>query len=191
MMVRNGIKNQHFLFGYLLVTLGVELNNRIHLLWFPNVNISWVYKYYILFCILFFGVYYWKIFINKYKYIGLIITIVVLFFFAVFFQATNQIFNYELGVVIAVFYILLALLWFFYSLNHNLNQKITENPHFWISCALLLWACFFIYRIYPAQYLVEKDPSFHTVLKDVNYIVATIMYALMGIGLLKFNKQKV
>lgn len=188
--VRYGMKKQYFLCLYLLVTFGFELNSKINLLRFPVINTDWLYKSYILFCIVFFGIYYSRIFPKTYRNVAVILTLVALIAFVCIVDYSVRIFEPDLGILISVFYILLSLIWYFYALHHNLNQKITESPHFWISSALLLWGSFYIFRIYPAKYLHENAPSFHTTLKNINYLVATVMYVLMGIGLLKFNRQK-
>lgn len=189
--VRYGSKKQNFLWLYLLVTFGFELSSVVLLLLqFPTVNTDWVYKSYALFCIVFFGIYYSRIFLKTYRNVVVILTLTALIASACIADYTVQAFEPGLVVLISGFYILLPLLWYFYALHHNLNQKITENPHFWISAALLFWGSFYAFSFYPAQYLAGKDPAFHTVLKDVNYMVATVMYILMGIGLLKFNRQK-
>lgn len=180
-----------YLWLYLLVTFCVELSSRIVNLYFIYINIDWLYIIYTLFCILFFGIYYSRLFIKVYRNITSVLTLVTLIVFFLISDASLLIFNPELGVLISVYYIIISLIWYFYSLNDGFDTKITENPYFWVSTALMVWGSFYVFRHYPAEYLYEKDPSFHTVLKDINYIVATIMYVLMGIGLLKFNKQKI
>lgn len=187
---QHSIIKHSWLWLYLLVTFGVEFSSRITILVFSDKSIDWIYNIYILFCILFFGFSYSRLFIKIYRSITVLLTIVA---FIVFFSTIKDsllVFNPNLGLLISVFYIIISLVWYFYSLNHSINAKITDNLYFWISTALILWGSFYIFRNYPAQYLYEKDPSFHTVLKNINYIVATIMYILMGIGLLKFYKQK-
>jgi hypothetical protein len=175
---------------YLLVTFCVELSSRIVNLYFNHLRIDWLYNVYILFCILFFGIYYSGLFIKVYRYITLIVTLCSLIIFFLISDYSFAIYDPNLGLLISFFYVILSLIWYFHSLNYGFDTKITENPYFWISTALVIWGSFYIFRNYPAQYLYEKDPSFHTVLKNINYIVATIMYGLMGIGLLKFKKQK-
>ncbi|MFA7446160.1 MAG: hypothetical protein WCY89_09450 [Flavobacteriaceae bacterium] len=190
LVARYGSKKQNFLWLYLLVTFGFECSAVINWLQFPAVNTDWIYKSYALFCIVFFGIYYSRIFPKTYRNIVVILTLTALIAFASIADYTVQAFEPGIGVLISVFYILLPLLWYVYALHHNLNQKITENPHFWISSALLFWGSFYVFSIYPAKYLYEKDLSFYTVIININYMVAVVMYVLMAIGLLKFKRQK-
>jgi|SRR5690606_27856446 hypothetical protein len=188
--VRYGFKKQFFLSIYLLITLVVEVNAIIHIKWFSTTNTYTLYQHYALFCIIFFGYYYYRIFPKTYRYLVLIILIIA-FILSILMINFGLILSFGLGMIVSIVYVLYALLWYHYGLNNNLDKKISDNPHFWISSGLLFWGSFYVLKAYPAEYLIDKDPSFHTVLKNINYIVATIMYVLIGVGLLKFNKQKV
>lgn len=185
-----GFKNQHFLFLSLFITflIDVILQAEIILNNLPSFNGTY-YKFYLIFCINFFAVFYAYIFQKKRRIVLIALSVLLNLSLIFTVDFTDPFFENHLGVSLPVFYILLALMWFQHKLTQNAEEKITDNPYFWVSSGLLIWGGFFLFRIIPAKYLFENDPAFNQFLKSMNFMVGSIMYLLFFVALLKFKKQ--
>ncbi|WP_132034742.1 hypothetical protein [Flavobacterium circumlabens] len=101
----------------------------------------------------------------------------------------------KLVIALPIFYILNTMLWFYQKIALPSEGKITDDPIFWISAALLLWGCFFIFRVIPRYLFDSTDQGFLILLRELVYIVNSIMYLLFFKGLMKYetiakNKNK-
>ncbi|WP_345145952.1 hypothetical protein [Flavobacterium ginsengiterrae] len=87
-----------------------------------------------------------------------------------------------------IFYILYSMLWFLQKITLTSEDKITDDPNFWISTALLLWSCFFIFRVIPRDLLNIEDKEFLILLREFLYGINCIMYLLFFKGLIKYER---
>lgn len=179
---------QNYLFVYLLVTFLVELGSRIILLINPKSELSIQYDIYCVFCILFFWFYYNLSFQkNLRKKVNLLsgfllISIIPISFFL------KQTLSFVLMTALPIFYILYSMLWFLQKITLTSEDKITDDPNFWISTALLLWSCFFIFRVIPRDLLNIEDKEFLILLREFLYGINCIMYLLFFKGLIKYER---
>jgi hypothetical protein len=66
--------------------------------------------------------------------------------------------------VLIVYQLFIVLQWFWYIINHTDEQKITDKQAFWVSCALLIWSTFALFRMYPMYDLSKIDKIFYQLL---------------------------
>lgn len=181
------LPSQNFLFIYLFITFLVELFSWIILLIDKNSKWSFQYNLYCVFCILFFWFYYSIQFHKNLKKITNLFSFILVIYILV---STNFLFeNLDSKLVIAlpIFYILNTMLWFYQKIALPSEAKITDDPNFWISSALLLWGCFFIFRVIPRYLFDSTDHGFLILLRELVYIVNSIMYLLFFKGLMKYE----
>jgi hypothetical protein len=179
------LSSQNFLFIYLLVTFLVEVFSWIVLL--IDIDSKWSFQYnlYCIFCILFFWSYYSRQFHkNLKKKINLLLILLIICILGFTMEE-----NLESKLVIALpmFYILFAMLWFYQKIAFPSKDKITDDPNFWISTALLLWSCFFIFRVIPRYFFDTTDKGFLILLRELVYIINCIMYLLFFKALIKYE----
>jgi len=183
-------KHISYLSVYLVITIVVDFGLELRKIFLSNIeNNVIVYKFYILFSINFFSFFYYQAFREKRRIVLSIITMLLNIGLAIMVDFTNPVFEDMLSIAFPMFYVFLALMWFHYKLTQDMEQKITEEPYFWISSGLLIWGGFILFRIIPAKYLAEYDPQLHKTLISINFIISTIMYLLFLVALLKFKKQ--
>lgn len=180
---------QNFLFIYLLYTIITELISRVRIYYFQTLQSGFIYNAYFIFCIAFFFLYYFKIIQRPYKAAILLITTLFLLS-VIFFSRLFQLdFDYRLGIILPLFYISIGLVWFYQKILLPTAYKITDDPNFWVSVALILWSCFFLFRSVPMYYFNINDKAFLHQLKNILYIVNAIMYTLFYIALTKYEKM--
>ncbi len=190
-ILKNGAKQQQFLIVYLALTLFVDFFLQLkYILGKQEVtNVLW-YKIYLIFCVNYFTYFYYSILTKRLKVTLLSVAIIAnsyLFYVADF--GSNH-FNAQQGVTLAIFYIIVSLIWFYYKLQHDLEQRILKDPRFWISSGLLIWGACFIFRTYPSYYFYTNDVSFHKLLKSMMYVINTLLYGVMTIALWLFNTNQ-
>lgn len=181
------LSSQNYLFVYLLFTFLIEILSKIILLINPKSEFSLQYDVYCIFCILFFWFYYSKSFQkNLRKKVNLLSSslIISILLFSVFLK---QSFSFLLMTALPIFYILFSMFWFLQKITLTCEDKITDDPIFWISSALLLWSCFFIFRVIPRNLLNIEDREFLILLRGFLYVVNCIMYILFFKALIKYE----
>lgn len=189
--LKNGAKQQQFLIVYLALTLFVDFFLQLkYILGKQEVtNVIW-YKIYIIFCVNYFTYFYYSILTKRLKVALLSVAIIAngyLFYVADF--GSNH-FNAQQGVTLAIFYIIVSLIWFYHKLHNDLEQRILKDPGFWISSGLLLWGACFIFRTYPSYYFYANDVSFHNLLKNMMHFINILLYSVMTIALWQFNANQ-
>ena len=179
---------QNYLFFYLLLTVLTELISRVRIDLFDTLRSGFLYNAYFILCMVFFLWYYLNIIQKKYKKISLVLATLCIISLLTFTNPLQLNFDYRLGVILPFFYIVLSLIWFYQKLLLPKLDRITGDPNFWISSALILWSCFFLFRAIPMYYLDIKDKIFLKLLKSVLYIINIIMYSMFYIALTKYER---
>ncbi len=179
------LSSQNYLFVYLLITFLIELSSWIIIL----IKKDWSFQYtaYCVFCIVFFWFYYARSFQKKLrKKVHLAsVFITVGFLFLSFFSKE------DLGsitiIALPIFYIMFSLFWFYQKVALPSKFKITNDPNFWISTGLLLWSCFFIFRVIPRDFFNIEDKPFLELLREFLYAINCIMYLLFFKALIEYE----
>ncbi len=180
------LRAQNFLVIYLVITLFLEVFGLIktHL---KQFDYAIYFNLYAVFCIIFFSFYFSKVFIGILKKILLIVSCILLCYIFFYVDFLSQQFITELGILVALFYIFNAILWFYQKLKLPVEEKITNDPNFWIATALLLWSTYIIFRFTP-MYLFEKEDLFFLgILRKISLVVNLVMYLLFYIALVKYG----
>ncbi|WP_409416014.1 hypothetical protein [Flavobacterium sp. PS2] len=145
------------------------------------------FNIYAIFCILFFGIYFSRIYVGNFKRIGLFVSFLLLSYCLIFIDILSKKFLPQLGILVALFYIFSAILWFFQKLKLPVQGKITNDPNFWIATALLFWSTYIIFRFTPMYLFEKEDQFFLSILRKIGSVVNLIMYALFYYALLKYE----
>ena len=94
----------------------------------------------------------------------------------VFVFSTDQTFSVALGVTLSVFFVFLALFWFFNQINKANSVVITRKQAFWVSTALLVWSVIFLFRSSLMYWLEENDLEFLVLFDKIFKISVVITY---------------
>lgn len=184
--LKYSLRAQNYLVFYLVTTLSLEVFGLVKT-YLNQMDYAIYFNLYAIFCIVFFGFYFSKIFIGTLKKIALVVACILLLYIFFYVDFLNQQFVTILGILLALFYIFNAILWFYQKLKLPVEGKITNDPNFWIATALLLWSTYIIFRFTP-MYLFEKEDLFFLgILRKISSVVNIIMYSLFFIALVKYE----
>lgn len=180
---------QSYLMLYLLITFLNETIAWLRNLFDENSKNGFQYNIYIIFSIVFFYFFYNGILKSMLKQVFRIFFLCSVIYILIFtnFYSTN--FDSRLGVCLVIYYISVSLFWYCQKLNTKEISKITVDPNFWISTALLLWSSFSLFRIIPMYFLEIEDKLFLGQLKFVLNLINAITYFLFYVALMKYEKQ--
>ncbi|MDR2236036.1 MAG: hypothetical protein LBE92_07930 [Chryseobacterium sp.] len=190
---KKGLSSQNYFMVYLLVSLCLELYGH-YKVYVGEFNFAYLFNYYSIFLIVFFYRYYVMIFPKKFEKISLAVLMVMLGYIGLFTKFYGSDYENQLGILVCFYFIINALMWFYMRLKNLDEKRITNDPHFWVSCGLIFWSIFFIFRSVPMFFLKDNDPEFLNVLRMIQYCANIIMYGSFYIALKKFeqyNKGKI
>lgn len=185
---RYSFSAQNYLFLYLFITFFNESVSFIINIIDPNLKVGLQYNLYFIFCILYFSIYFFKLFSGILK---ILLVMTALGSLAYIFMNTNfsgDEFDNKIGITITLFYIMISLLWFYHKISFFDQRKITDDPVFWVSTALLMWSCFFLFRVTPMFYFAKEDKEFLEFLKAGQNFINIGMYAMFYISLIQYKK---
>lgn len=181
---------QEYLYIYLTVSFLLDfLMYCFQLCFTSTANFGFLYNIYILFCGVFFLIYFNR---DQTKHLK---TITTLFFCA--FLATFSIYifngfveiNQVIGIAFSFLYISYSMIWFYGKIMKPNKESILDDPKFWVSCGLLFWGVFFILRVIP-RYLFDKvDEQLLLVSQLFFFIINMVFYSLLFVSLLKYKKK--
>lgn len=78
--------------------------------------------------------------------------------------------------VLILFQLFVSLQWFWYIINHTDEQNIENKQAFWVSCALLMWSVFALFRFLPIYELVSIDSEFYSIIAIIFSFINIIAY---------------
>lgn len=156
----------------------------------PNITIATQYNLYLLFVILYFHYFYSSIVkIHILKNISIVVLLITVSYILGFTRLLGYNFDTKISVAAFVFLIFHTLMWFFHKLTFVNHLSIFNDTHFWVSCGLLFWSTFGIFRCIPMYYFYENDRSFSDFLKENFLAVNIIMYLLFYISMIKYERN--
>lgn len=178
------LSSQDYFLLYLVVNFVVDFFSEINIISTRSIQ----YNYLNLFNTFYFIIFYFRHIKNKKiaLTISTIIVIVILLNIELFYVDK---YNLNIAVTYCVINILQVLYWCSYKLNNINKSKITDDPVFWISTSILLWSCFFLFRIIPMYLLNEIDKPFLKLLKQILNVINIVCGGLFYIALHKFNSM--
>jgi hypothetical protein len=183
---KKGLSSQNYFAVYLFVSFGLELYGH-YKIYVKEFDFAYLFNYYSVFLILFFYRYYDVIFPKNLKRISLLIVTLLLLYIVLFTRFYGQDYENQLGILVCFYFIINALTWLYLRLKNFDQERIIDDPYFWVSCGLLFWSIFFIFRSIPMFFLKDNDPAFLDILKTIQYCVNTVMYGIFYIALSKFQ----
>ncbi|HBV14978.1 MAG TPA: hypothetical protein DEB71_06505 [Chryseobacterium carnipullorum] len=186
MIKSNTIFYHSYLWLYLLVTFMLE-SYGAYKMYIKEFDFAYLFNYYSIFLILFFYRFYETVFSKRLKRISLCIVIAILIYIGLSTKFYGENYENKLGILVCFYFIITALVWFYLRLKNFDEKKIIDDPHFWISCGILFWSIFFIFRSIPMFFLKDNDPVFLNILKTIQYCVNIVMYTIFYVALRKFD----
>lgn len=183
-----GFSSQNNIFFYLLITVFVESFSFIVDYLDKNTIVGIQYNLYLIFVLFFFYFYYSHIISASFKIISKVILIIFLIFILLFTKIAGLHFDEKIAVIVMLFLISHSIIWFCNKILTVNEDKIFSDPNFWISSGFLIWACFGIFRCLPMYYFYETDKEFLSFIKTNFNIVNIILYILIFISLLKYER---
>lgn len=189
LIVKYGFIARNFLSIYIVFTAALELYSYVKLLIDENSSTGMIYNFYCIFSIFLFYIYFIKIFqkVQKFIFQFIFASIIIYYFLLTKFYLSQ--FDISIGILISLYYISISLLWFYQKIITFDESKITDDPVFWVSTALLLWSCFFIFRVTPMFFLDAHDKAFLEFLRTTQNIVNILMYLMFYISLIKYERK--
>ncbi|REC49116.1 hypothetical protein [Chryseobacterium pennipullorum] len=185
---KKSLSSQNFLTIFLTVSLGLEIYGH-YKIYIREFDFAYMFNYYSIFMIVFFYSYYQRIFSGALKTVSLYVVMAILAYILVFVKFYDEHYQNQLGILVCLYFIINTLVWFYTRLKNYDEIKITDDPHFWVSCGLLFWSIFFIFRSIPMFFLKDNDPAFLEILKNIQYGVNIVMYGMFYIALVQFDKS--
>ncbi|KQT22856.1 hypothetical protein ASG22_13985 [Chryseobacterium sp. Leaf405] len=184
----NGFIAKNFLNVYIIITAGLELYSYVLLISKQSPK-GILYNFYCLLSILLFYFFYRIYFKRIYLKLFNLIFFSVLFFYLCCTNFYKSDFDVSIGILISLYYIGVSLLWFYYKINSFDEYEITSDPYFWISTGLLMWSCFFLFRVIPMFYFAKVDNEFLEFLHLGQNIINICMYSMFYLALIKYERK--
>ncbi len=176
------LSSQDYFLLYLMANFFVDYFSEINIISTRSIQ----YNYLNIFNIFYFVIFYFRH--TKNKNIAVALSIIVLIVIALDIELFYiDKYNLNIAITYCVINILQVLYWCSYKLNNINKSKITDDPIFWISTSILLWSCFFLFRIIPMYLLNEVDKPFLKLLKQILNIINIVCGGLFYIALHKYN----
>jgi hypothetical protein len=185
---KKGLSSQNYFAVFLFLSLCLEPYGHYKIL-NKEFDFAYLFNYYSIFLIIFFGIYYAKIFPNKLSVFSRYVLMAILAYIILFVKFYSDNYENTLGIVVCLYFIINVLVWLYIRLKNFDEIKILDDPHFWVSCGLLFWSIFFIFRSIPMFFLRDNDPGLLHILKVMQYCVNIIMYGMFYIALRKFENK--
>lgn len=179
---------QNYLLIYLSISICIEVISFSFYIIYPDSKNGLIYNLYNIFSISFFYLYFSKILKNYFKRLSSLITMISIIYILFFTSFLDLDFDKNIGITLLSFYIMNSLLWFYQKISFFDENQITDDPTFWISTALLMWSCFFLFRVTPMFYFAKEDEKFLEFLKEGQNIINIIMYMMFYVSLKKYEK---
>lgn len=180
-------KDQNHIYFYLFFTILNDIIIAKTQIIGQNISIF----IYTLFSIGYFFNVYIRIFKIEYiRYLIVILTICIITF-GIFSQFSKgfHILNINFLVGLAIYYIILSLCWFLQKVMDLDSERMSEDFTFWISSGILLWGCFFIFRVLPTYLFNSQDPRFLIMIQNIFTGVNILTYWILFLGLAKILKK--
>ena len=179
---RTCFPSQNYFFVFLIINFFVDFLSEVNIITSKAIQ----YNYLNVFNMLFFIFFYYKRFKNKFiVYLSFLALVSCIFYTHHFFYFDKYILS--LGILYCTTNIIYSLYWINLKFNNVSESSITNDPIFWISTALLIWSCLFLFRIIPMYFLDEEDKQFLKLLKDILSLVNILVYILFYIGISKYK----
>lgn len=177
-IISKGLWKQYF-WLYFAVTIIIEalVEYRVSFI------TSRIYNYLDLFCIGYFGFIFFQELKNDKIIKRASIIGIVLGCLFIFFSKTH--YSILTGFLYSIFLVFVSLLWFYRKIaDENGEHNMLKLPFFWISSSLLLWAIFYIFRMFPMYFFAVSDLGFSNLLKTIFQIATIISYLIFFKGLM-------
>ncbi len=181
---------QNFLFIYLCVSICIEVISFSVYIIHPDSKNGLLYNLYNIFSILFFYFYFSKKLKSNFRRLASFTTIISLSYIIFYTSFFSMDYDKNIGITLLSFYLINSLLWFYQKISFFDERRIADDPAFWISTSLLMWSCFFLFRVTPMFYFAKEDKEFLEFLKVGQNIINIVMYIMFYISLKKYEKLR-
>ncbi len=182
---KNNFFSQNYFFVFLIVNFLIDFFSELNIISSKAIQ----YNYLNLFNIFFFIIFYFPYLKNKVLPILILVSTLLCVIFTSHYFCFDK-YNLNLAILYCITNIFYSLYWINLKLNNVSKVRITNEPLFWISTSILVWSCFFLFRIIPMYLLDEEDKQFLKLLKSILLIINIMVYTLFYVGLTKYKNSK-
>ncbi len=182
---KNTFVSQNHFFVFLLINFLIDFLSEINIITLKAIQ----YNYLNVFNICFFTFFYFNYIKRKFLAVVILMSTIICIYITSSLFYFDQ-YNLTLAILYCITNIFYVLYWIDLKLNNISKLKITDEPLFWISISLLVWSCFFLFRIIPMYLLDKEDKHFLKLLKNLLSLINIIVYTLFYIGLTKYKNIK-
>lgn len=124
-----------------------------------------------------------KIFLNIISVVSLIIICFLQF------RTFSLVIDNRIFFVIILFQSIVSLQWLLYIIYHIDEQNIINKQAFWVSCSLLVWGIFALFRLYLNKWLYDYDKD---IFRIINYFfsfanILMYLFFLKGLKCVNYN----
>jgi hypothetical protein len=171
---------------FLIDVIGVSVARK-----YFGIDQFYLYFPYTIFTIFYFGYFYLNDYKDKFNKVLLFLLTFLSLVFLIFFQVEEGSLAISTGVllILILYQLAITLQWFWYIVNHVDEQNIVHKQTFWVSCALLIWSTFALFRMYPMYDLDKIDAHFLDIIINVFQVIniATYLLFLRGLRCTEYN----
>jgi len=182
---KNIFFSQNHYFVFLIVNFLIDFFSELNIINSKAIQ----YNYLNLFNVFFFIIFYFPYLKNKVLPILILVSTLLCVIFTKHYFYFDK-YNLNLAILYCITNIFYSLYWINLKLNNISEVRITNEPLFWISTSILVWSCFFLFRIIPMYLLDEEDKQFLKLLKSILLIINIMVYILFYVGLTKYKNSK-
>lgn len=182
---KNIFFSQNHYFVFLIVNFLIDFFSELNIINSKAIQ----YNYLNLFNVFFFIIFYFPYLKNKVLPILILVSTLLCVIFTNHYFYFDK-YNLNLAILYCITNIFYSLYWINLKLNNISEVRITNEPLFWISTSILVWSCFFLFRIIPMYLLDEEDKQFLKLLKSILLIINIMVYILFYVGLTKYKNSK-
>lgn len=178
-------KKQRYFYIYITLIFLIDVFGGVLRIDYYHLNQFYFYFPLFIFTILYFGYFFIQDYKDRINRILLFFSTALALTAVLFAQIKDDylVISPTTMLVIIIYQIVLSLQWFWYIVNHADEQNIIHKQAFWVSCALLIWSTFAIFRMYPMYDLAKMDKDFLSSIINVFEFVNIITYLLYIRGL--------
>lgn len=184
-------KQQLYFFLYLLLVIGVDII-PVNFPCLIKFNRNILFVGYIIFSILYFGILYHQKIKNGFFRILILLIIITLIVLNVYKFNIKNIEQLDFISIISLPILLIfnSISWYWYKLRKADESKIIDDFLFWVSCGILIWSVFFIFRAIPMYFLQENDSQLLNFIINSFSVVNIITYLFFLIGLIFIKNER-
>jgi len=179
-----GLRAQNYLLPFFIITWVFDLLVDFRISY--NNTLDYIFILVFSIRIIFFSFLFYANIRTGFRWLPFAVGVLFFVYFTIHLFTEGMHYTHHIRIAIAVSYVIVALGWFVNYVIQE-NNKITDNPFFYISVGLLVWGVFFLFRMRGKHLNSINDDFFRLALTFGDYIITTFQFAMLAISLYKME----